>query len=426
MNFSHIGLGRHRSKRIAFQAIFASSLLLAAGCKESNVATVQPISEPVVAASTLVVEPIDWPTYVRCQGSLFADETTTVSSRVAGRVQSVLFEIGDLALPGQILVEIDSDEYKLQAEQSDAQLAQARAAVGLKPDAPLESLDPTNAPPVREAQAILDEATKALQRVNTLAGSAVITANDRELAVAAERVAEARLASAQNGVREKIALIRVQMALSGLAHQRVADTKVIAPFEGYVQNKSIAVGTYVQVGQQLLTLVRNQKLRFRASVPERNAHQLKLGQKVNLRFDLSGQQREGTIARISPNLDPVSRSLGFEIDLDNADQSLRSGLFAEAVVELNSSARGIALPAHSLLRFAGVNKVWKVVDGQVREQVVQIGASRNNFVEIVGGVSEGDVIIERGEQGRIGRWIAPTPTAKSESSDEARTLEDRI
>lgn len=407
MNSNFLAVGQPRLIRFLLPTLLCTTTVLPLGCKEATSPAVQKVSEAVVSAATITAEPVAWPTFVRCQGSLFADETTTVSSRVAGRVRTVHFEIGDLALPGQVLVEIDSEEYRLQAEQSDAQLAQARAAVGLKPGDSLEALNPNNAPPVREAQAVLDEATKAMARVNELAGSAIITATDRELAIAAERVAEARLASAQNGVREKIAQIRVQMALSGLAHQRVEDTRVLAPFEGFVQNKSIAVGTYVQAGQPLLTLVRNQKLRFRSSVPEKNAHQLRIGQKVSLRFDLSGQQRQGIIARINPNLDPVSRSLGFEVDIDNADQSLRSGLFAEAIVEVNSEAQAIVMPAHTVRRFAGVDKVWKVVEGQVREHVVRLGASRNDLVEIVAGVEPGDILIERSELGRVGRWAPP-------------------
>ncbi len=385
-----------------------------AGCgtEPAPVSIVQ--EEQVVKAATFVVEPVAWPSAVRCQGSLFADETTTVSARVAGRVQAVMFEVGDKATPGEILVEIDEEEYQLQAEQADAQLAQARAAIGLKLDDSLDSLNPDNAPPVREARAVLDEAVKSLARVESLAGSLVVTDNDRELAIAAEQVAAARLSSAQNGVREKIALIGVQTALRGLAHQRLNDTKVRAPFEGFVQTKSVAVGTYVQAGQPLLTLVRNQKLRFRSSVPEKYAHELRIGQKVTLSFDLSRQHREGTISRISPNLDPMSRSLGFEVDIDNSDQSLRSGLFGEGVVELDPDSRGIALPLETIQRFAGVDKVWKVVDGQVKEQVVLVGGVRDGMVEIRSGIEMGDVLLTSGDQGRSGRWVSGDSSATEE------------
>lgn len=384
------------------------------GCNETHEETKKTqVIEQIVEADVMVVEPVNWPTTVRCQGSLMADETTTVSAKVGGRVSAVLFEIGDLASAGQILVEIDSEEYLLQAEQADAQLSQARAAVGLKPDDPLDGLNPDNAPPVREAKAVLDEATKALARINSLAGSDVVTENDLELAIAAERVAAARLASAQNAVREKIALIRVQMAQRGLAHQRLNDTRVPSPFEGYIQSKNVAIGTFVQAGQPLLTLVRNQKLRFRASVPERYAHQLKVGQRVDVRFDLSNQVREGTVSRISPNLDPMNRSLGFEVDLDNADQSLRSGLFGEATIEIAPEAKSLAIPTNTLQRFAGVDKVWKVVDGKVKEQVVLVGAARDGWIEIQKGIQSGDILVQDSEKGKPGKWL---PVAEKKTS----------
>lgn len=396
---------RTRLSALCAVTIAAGSILLSAGCTETKEEGIKAApAEQVVEAEVMVVEPVVWPTTVRCQGSLMADETTVVSAKVAGRTAAVLFEIGDFVAAGQILVEIDSEEFQLQAEQADAQLAQARAAVGLAPDAPLESLNPDNAPPVREAKAVLDEATKALARINSLAGSDVVTDNDLELAVAAEKVATARLASAQNAVREKIAQIRVQMAQRGLAHQRLNDTKVPSPFEGFVQSKNVAVGSFVQAGQPLLTLVRNQKLRFRSSVPERYAHLLKVGQNVDLRFDLSDQVREGTVSRISPNLDPMNRSLGFEVDVSNPDLSLRSGLFGQATIAINPEAKSIAIPINTLQRFAGVDKVWKVVDGKVKEQVVLVGSTRDGMIEILKGIQSGDILIQDGDKGKPGKW----------------------
>lgn len=380
-------------------------LLLPAGCSHQAPKKTEPPPEQMVQAATFIVEPMPWPTVIRCQGSLIADETTTVSAKVAGRVETVHCEIGDRVKDGQILVEIDDKEYRLFAEQSDAQLTQARAAVGLKPGDPLEKLNPENAPPVREAKAILEEATKSLARFQTLTDA--VSKTDLEVAEAAERVASARYTSAQNSVREKIALVSVQMALKGLAYQRLADTKVPSPFDGEIQSKTVAEGTYVQPGQALLTLVRTKELRFRASVPEKYAHQLKLGQRVDVAFDLSKQKRSGTVSRINPNLDPMSRSLGFEVDLDNSDGSLRSGLFGEATIELDPDAFGIAIPTKAILRFAGVDKVWKVVDGRVKEQVVLLGSSRQDRVEIRTGVNAGDRLLGEADKGRPGKLADP-------------------
>jgi RND family efflux transporter MFP subunit len=374
------------------------------GCTPKMEAKKEPPPEVLVQGASFIVQPVAWPLIVRCQGSLVADETTIISAKVAGRIDKVQVEVGDTVAAGVPLILIDAQEYRLQADQADAQLTQARAAVGLKPGDPLESLNPDNAPPVREAKAVLDEATKALARLRTLKGGDAVSETDLEIAESAERVAAARLASAQNSVREKIALISVQKALRDLAQQKLVETQILSPFEGRIQSRTAAEGTYVQPGQSLMTLVKTQKLRFRSSVPERYAHQLKIGQKVSIRFDLSQQTREGQVTRISPNLDPQSRSLSFEVDLDNADQSLRSGLFAEASIEIDPSAQGIALPLGCLQRFAGIDKVWKITDGKVKEQVVTVGMVRDDLIEIRSGLTAGDVLLSDGPAGRPGKW----------------------
>ncbi len=85
-----------------------------------------------------------------------------------GRVEEVLVDLGDSISAGQTLFKIDSQEYAMIISQATSQLAQARAAVGLKPDDPLESLNPENAPPVREARAVWTEAKQAVARLRDL------------------------------------------------------------------------------------------------------------------------------------------------------------------------------------------------------------------------------------------------------------------
>ena len=377
------------------------------GCAPEKPKIAEAPAEVFVQAPVFTVEPVLWPILVRCQGALVADEFTTVSAKVAGRVRSVHFETGDRVSANSILVELDSEDYQLQAEQADAQLAQARASVGLKPGDPVENLNPDNAPPVREARAIWDESTNGLARIRALVLRDAISDSDLEIAESAEKVASAKYASAQNGVREKIAIIRVQTALKNLAQQRLEETKVYTPMDSQVQSKLISVGTYVQPGQPLLSLLRTSKLRFRSSVPERYAHQIQVGQKVTLQFDMSGQTREAVVSRINAELDAMNRSLGFEVDIDNTDDSLKSGFFGEATIELDAEAKSIALPLASVQRFAGIDKVWKVIDGKVKEQVVLVGATRGSMAEIRSGVKEGEMLFQEASQGKAGSFQAP-------------------
>ena len=388
------------------RAAFAIALAIASGCNPENAPKVQnPVEQVQVDGQAFTVQPKVWPKLFKCQGSLVADEMTTVGSKVAGQISNVPVDLGDVVAKDDVLVQLDSSEYVLQARQAEAQLLQARSAVGLKPDDPLEKLDTDNAPPVREARAIWDEAKKAVVRLRELASRDAVSDTDLDLAESAERVASARFSSAQNGVREKIALISVQSALRDLANQRLRETTIRAPFAGVIESRIIATGTYVQAGQALMTIARTSVLRFRGSVPERYAQQIQLEQSISLDFDLSDQQRTVSITRISPSLDPANRSLVFEANIDNADGKLRSGLFAEGLIVIEPEATATVIPLSALVRFAGVDKVWKIVNGKLIEQYVSLGRQEEDWIEIQSGVNEGDRLLLNGKDGRQGVFV---------------------
>lgn len=399
--------------------IFALVIFFAAGCREPTGSgkKVEPAVEVVVQGTELTIEPIQWPKLVKCQGTLIADEVTTIGAKVAGRIVEVPVDLGDISCQDDVLVQLDPKEFQLLLEQADAQLLQARSAVGLKVGDPVDGLNPDNAPPVRETKAVWDEAKKVVERIRQLSKSDAISIADLDLAESAERVASARFSSAQNGVREKIALIAVQSALRDLANQRLSESTVRAPFKGAIESRLVATGTYVQAGQPLMSIAKTSVLRFRGSVPERFAQQLKIGMQLELAFDLSDQVRTVSITRISPSLDQVNRSLVFEARIDNQDGTLRSGLFAEGVIQIHPEAKAIVIPASALVRFAGVDKVWKIVDGKLKEQVVGLGRQKAGWIEIQTGLVKGDRLLIDGKDGKIGRFESKSPAALPTSSD---------
>ncbi len=383
---------------------------------------------PVIKAEVLNVQKCNWPTIVRTQGSLFADEIAVVGAKVAGRVSQVHVELGDTARANAPLATLDQEEFRLQVTQAEAQLLQARAAVGLKPDEPVEHLKPENAPPVREEKALWDEARAKSERWQQLRKQNAVTEADLEQVIAAAEVAAARYASAVNSVNEKIALIGVRSAELSLARQRLNDSVVLTPFDGLVQQRHVAPGSFVQVGQPIATIVRTNPLHFRGMLPERHARKLALGQQVTLQIESISDPRAALVTRISPTLDELSRSLLFEVELDNSDGRLTTGLFAEAAVVLDTSAEAIAVPASAVTEFAGAEKVWKVVDGQTSEQIVFTGKRRDGLIEITGGVNVGDVILWQADKGRIARIDAVTrlfePPAPTGISDAGKPRSD--
>lgn len=396
-------------------------VLAVGGCrKQAPSVAVKPETNadlPIVHAASLTVEQIPWPLIVRTQGSLVADEIAVVGAKVAGRVAEVPVDLGDRVAAQATLATIDQADFRLQVSQAEAQLAQARAALGLEPDAPLESLNPRRAPPVREQEAIWNEAQARSARYQELLAENAVTASDFEALVAAERVAEARHAAALNGVMEKIALIRVRAAELAVARQQLADTVILAPFDAGVQQRHVAPGTFVQVGQTLVTLVRTNPLHFRGTISERHAQQLAVGQEVSLQIESVPGKHAAQITRISPALDDLSRALLFEAEIDNRDGQLRIGLFAEAEVVLNSEHRSIAVPQAAIVEFAGTEKVWKVVDSVIGEQPVLTGNLRDGWIEILDGLALGDVILRQASEGQVARLEPQVQDDESEPRD---------
>ena len=358
---------------------------------------------PVIKAAVFRVDEAAWPTIVKTQGSLMADEITVVGAKVAGRVSELFADIGDVVEADAPLATIDHEDYQLQVVLAEAQLSQARAALGLLPGDPVEQLDPLNSPPVREAKAVLDEIRTRVDRLRQLRQKNAVTQDELEQALASEGVADARYASAINGVREKIAQISVRAAELSLTKENLTNTTIKAPFKGHVHERHMARGTFLQAGEPVITLVRTSTLRFRGQIPERHAHRLAIGQQVTLHIEALPNPHIAHITRISPVVDEASRALAFEAAVDNSAGHLRTGLFAEAEVVVDPSARSLAVPASSIHEFAGVEKVWKIVDGVAQEQVVQTARRDPEAVEIVEGLAAGDTIIHEAEQGKVAR-----------------------
>ena len=387
---------------LAMRAFAVATLAAALGCQGANAPTeakadAKPKSVRVVAARLE-----DWPDTVRVQGSLLADEDAVIGSKLAGRVETVKVDLGSVVRQGDELVLLDRRELDLQVKLAEAQLRQACAAIALTPDEDESKLDFKNAAPVKLEQAQVEQAQAALTRAQPLLPSKAVTAAEYEVMVAMLKAAQARYDSSLNGVSEQVALIGVQRMQLALVRQQQADASITAPFDGVVAERRVAPGEYVQIGQPVVALVRSDRLRYTAGVPETRAGAIRLGQQVMIHLPLSSAPVEATISRVSPTVMQASRSIRIEADVPNPDVKLQAGLFAEADVIVDADAQSLTVPSTAVSRFAGVQKVWLVEDGQARQQTVQTGRVESGRIELVGGLQDGDLVVTNAAEGHDG------------------------
>ncbi len=386
----------------ALTSLAATSLV---GCgrpraEPGNVAVAAAAAAPKV--EVVQVAPRAWPLAVRVQGTLVEDESALLGAKVAGRVQLVAVDVGSRVERGQTVAVLDPDEFDLKVQQAQAQVAQARAKLGLKGDAPEDKLDVTKAAPVMQEQALLDDARLNVQRVRKLTDKAVFTQEEIQARESTLHVAEARYASAVNSVHEQIAILALRRAELALALQNRKDAELKAPFDGIIQQRRVAPGSYVSIGQPVATLVRIDPLRFRAGVPERAASGVQVGQPVQVWLEGQPEGLEAKITRISPALDVGSRSLLVEADIPNSAGRWRSGLFAEGEIVVDPQQQALAIPLTSIVSFGGVEKVWAVSDSRATPRTIRIGRRNDQYAEVIDGLKSGDVILTDGKQGREG------------------------
>lgn len=348
----------------------------------------------------------DWPQVVRVQGSLLADEHAVVGAKVAGRVKTVNVDLGSIVHQGDPLIVMDTEDLDLKIKQAEAQLEQVRAALGLNPGDDEQKLDRQKVPAVVQEAALRNEAKANLARALSLTEQGAVSQETLQEREAQFEVAEARLRSALNDVEQQLALIGVRRAQLALARQNREDANTLAPFEGVVEQRHVAPGTYLEVGKPIVSLVRTNPLRFHVGVPEREAVAVRLEQEVSIKIEGRSDRLQSRVTRISPALDMSNRSLTVEVDVPNPDRGLQVGLFAEGEILVGPRARTLAVPVAAVNEFAGVEKVWLVRDAKAAPQVVMTGRRTDQWIEILAGLEAGDWVAATFDKGQPGPVVA--------------------
>jgi RND family efflux transporter MFP subunit len=270
----------------------------------------------------------------------------------------------------------------------------------------------------------VNEAQNNVNRARPLVASRAMSQGEYDTLVAQLKAAQARYNAALNTVGEQVSMIGVRRKELALAQQMVSDSRIIAPFDGVVGERRVSPGEYVAAGQAVVTLVRADRLRFTAGVPESHAADVRVGQRVEIECHEPGASPIVTaVSRVSPTVMQSSRSILIEADVPNPELKLQAGLFAEAELVVDPDAQAVVVPASAVSRFAGVQKVWVVADGVARQQTVRTGRENASRVEIVEGLMAGSVLVRTASDGHDGPVVAvessPTSTRQANLPEAA-------
>jgi RND family efflux transporter MFP subunit len=350
-------------RRISLYTPLALATLVAAtGCKRETAEAADTVQQLVVGTENIAIARQGSVTNgPEISGSLDAELNATVRAQIAGSIVSTDAEVGQRVRKGQTLGRIDA------AGLQDAYLS-AKSAVS-------------------SAQANAAVAQRNLQRSQTLLQAGAIAQRDLETAQTQATSATAALEDA-----------RARLAT---AQKNFDNTRISAPFDGIVSQKSVSPGDVVQPGGALFTVVDPSTMRLVASVPSDKLSMVRVGTDVT--FSVTGyadQEFHGLVKRVSPTVDPTTRQVQIIVSIPNRTGTLVAGLYADGRIS-SETQHGIVVPLSAVDTRMQRPAVVEVKNGTVKRTDVTLGMRdpETETVQIMNGVAAGDTLLVGPAQG---------------------------
>ncbi len=284
-------------------------------------------------------------------GSLKSRQSVMLRPEVGGRITQLNFHDGQRVRRGQVLVQLDDQLPRAQIQQSQAELSIAQANH---------------------------------KRNQELVAQGFIS---------------------QRSVDESAANLEVAQAKLALAQATAQRLKIVAPFDGIAGIRGVNVGDYLKDGADIVNIEDLDAVYVDFRLPERLQSKVRPGQTAQVTFDaLPGVRYAALVQAISPQIDADGRAIAVRGCIDNRRLQLRPGMFARVTTVFSERSDARVVPEEAIVPDGSSPYVLKVVEGKepgskvTRRAPVQLGVRSPGWVEVLDGLSAGDLVVTAGQQ----------------------------
>jgi membrane fusion protein (multidrug efflux system) len=304
--------------------------------------------QPPEAVTSIVVSKQVWPRTQHAVGTISAVSGAMLSAEEMGRVAEVNFESGTTVKAGQVLVSLDSavEEAQLQAAKARLDLAKIEA----KRQTALRERKANAQGDLDRAEATLSEAKAEVNRLDA----------------------------------------------------EVRRRKIIAPFDGVTGVRRVNVGEMVNAGTEVVSLQSFNPLHVDFAIPQRSMNLLTVGLKISLRVDsFPDSTFTGSITAIDASIDTATRNIKVQGTLQNEEERMRPGMFADVTVVYPEQREFITIPISSVSYAPYGDTVYVIEKDEngprpIRPQIVRLGEKRGDQVAVLSGLNEGEEVATSG------------------------------
>jgi len=347
--------------KLGAAVIIIISLLIVLSWAQREKESVSADGTLLPAVKIQVLEPGSFRKTLSVSGTLQGENEAEVISETGGKVTAIKAEIGTWLGKGQTIVQIENDLQAVGLEQAKAQ--------------------------EMAAQTNYDKALADLKRVENLFNEKVTTPSDLENARLGARAAEAQLKGAQAALKQ--------------AQKQYDNTFVNAPLPGRLADRFVDESTMVMPGTPIAVIVDGRRMKLKSSVSENEIALISKNASTTLSADaIPDMVFKGKVISVAQKANK-EHNYAIEILVDNdKEESLKSGMFGRAVIEISSLDRALVIPATAIMQDAQKNRyVYIEKEGLVSRTVVRTGFEQDGSVLVTEGLAFGDRLVVSGQQG---------------------------
>jgi HlyD family secretion protein len=338
---------------------------------------------------------------VVASGQVITPQRASIASEITGRVARVPVDEGDTVRRDQVLVELDQSDERAALAQAQAARAQAQAKLAQMTASAL----PMAMQSLAQAQANLTQAERTYQRTSDLVASHFVSPSQlddakRNLDIARSQVRTAQLqvVNARPGGADYLVAqtsLREAEAQVTVAEAKLAATLIRAPSNGVLIARSVESGDVAQAGKELLVLAPAGETQLVVNIDERNLGKLALGQKALASADaFPGDTFAADLFYVNPGIDAVRGAVQVKLRVPDPPAYLRQDMTVSVDIEVARRNDVLIAPADAL-HDAATREPWvlTVHGGRTAKQPVTLGLRGDSAVEIVSGLTAGDVMV---------------------------------
>jgi multidrug efflux pump subunit AcrA (membrane-fusion protein) len=348
----------------------------------------------IVRPQVIVTEAVEGPVVAAfySTGTIQPQREYPIKSNTAGLLKEVRVDKGDRVKKGDVLAIVEDPALVFAEQEAQAMLEEK-----------LQRIDPKASPVLQEYDSkiaamndLLDIAKREQKRVTDLLSGNAGAQTDLDQAM--DRVkrlwSESESLKAQRAAKllEMQREVEVARAALGVAKWNLEQQTLVAPLDGVVLDRPIAVRTRVAINDAIMRIadVRPANLIMRAAVDEEDVTKVNVGQTVRMTlYSFTGQVLSGTVEKIYDQADADRRTFEVDVKLDHPSDRLAPGMTGELAFVIAEKPVATVVPAQAVQN----GTIWLVRNGRLTRSTAQVGIKSIERVEVLTGVTKGDVVV---------------------------------